>query len=144
MYQPKLLPKHIRALYFVKEHDGRPMTHHVRRAVEKYLAEYPGIEEILSSACGNLHACGLPISKCALEGPLNGSFVDVMPANGSGLRILRRLLRGKEELPCERKLCPGILLLQGEWKLHSCVSLFLGLLMSFPDPDQLLPELGNQ
>lgn len=50
MYQPKLLPEQIRALYFVKEYDGRPMTHHIRVAVERYLAEYPRIEEILSEA----------------------------------------------------------------------------------------------
>lgn len=28
MYQRKLLPHHIRALYLVKEHDGLPTTHH--------------------------------------------------------------------------------------------------------------------
>lgn len=50
MDQPKLLPKHIRALYLVKEHDGLPMTHHARAAVETYLARYPGIETVLSRA----------------------------------------------------------------------------------------------
>lgn len=37
MYQPKLPPCHIRALYLLKNRDGKPMTFHVRKAVEQYL-----------------------------------------------------------------------------------------------------------
>ncbi|MDY7093622.1 MAG: hypothetical protein SX243_11690 [Acidobacteriota bacterium] len=47
MYQPKLLPCHIRALYLLKKRDGKPMTFHVRKAVEQYLEIHA--EDSLSS-----------------------------------------------------------------------------------------------
>ena len=38
LYQPRLLRHHIRALYVLKEYTGLPMTHHIRLAVEQYVA----------------------------------------------------------------------------------------------------------
>lgn len=49
MYQPKLLPGHIHGLYLLKERDGRPMTFHVRQAVERYLERQVEAREALDS-----------------------------------------------------------------------------------------------
>jgi hypothetical protein len=48
MYQPALLPNQIRALYLIKVSDGRPMTFHARRAVDRYIQQYPETQDFLS------------------------------------------------------------------------------------------------
>lgn len=44
MYQPKLLPRQIRALYLLKLRDKKPMTRLLREAVDRYLAQQPELE----------------------------------------------------------------------------------------------------
>lgn len=45
MYQPALDPHQIRALYVLKNIDGRPMTFHARRAIDEYLERFPEVQE---------------------------------------------------------------------------------------------------
>ncbi len=47
MYQPALRAEQIRALYYLKLKVGRPMTELVRDAVEIYLSEYGGPNELI-------------------------------------------------------------------------------------------------
>lgn len=47
MYQPSLRPEHIKALYYLKLKLKRPMTVLIREAVDGYLQEHGGIEEII-------------------------------------------------------------------------------------------------
>lgn len=43
LYQPALLPRHIKSLYYLKLETGRPMTWHARMAVDLYLSRFPSL-----------------------------------------------------------------------------------------------------
>lgn len=43
LYQPALLPRHIKSLYYLKLETGRPMTWHARMAVDLYLLYFPDL-----------------------------------------------------------------------------------------------------
>ncbi len=47
MYQPALRPEQIRALYYLKLKLGRPMTELVREAVEVYLQDFGGSDQLI-------------------------------------------------------------------------------------------------
>ena len=47
MYQPALRPEQIKALYYLKLKLGRPMTELVRDAVEMYLQDFGGADQII-------------------------------------------------------------------------------------------------
>ena len=50
MYQPALRPEQVKALYYLKLKLGRPMTELVREAVEIYLKEFGGVDELIPPA----------------------------------------------------------------------------------------------
>ena len=43
IYQPALLPRQIKSLYFLKMETRKPMTWHARRAVDLYLERFPDL-----------------------------------------------------------------------------------------------------
>ena len=43
IYQPALLPRQIRSLYYLKLETRKPMTWHARRAVDLYLRQFPDL-----------------------------------------------------------------------------------------------------
>ena len=43
MYNPRLLPRQIRSLYFLKLETRKPMTWHARKAVDLYLRRFPDL-----------------------------------------------------------------------------------------------------
>ena len=47
MYQPALRQEQIKALYYLKLQIKRPMTQLIRDAVDQYLKEHGGIEQLI-------------------------------------------------------------------------------------------------
>lgn len=47
MYQPALRPEQIKALYYLKLKLGRPMTELAREAVEIYLQDFGGSDQLI-------------------------------------------------------------------------------------------------
>lgn len=53
VYQPELHPRQIKALYYLKRRLGRPMTALLREAVEIYLEEFGGADQLIPKDWGD-------------------------------------------------------------------------------------------
>jgi hypothetical protein len=53
VYSPRLRRDQIKAIYFLKRFEGRPMTKLVQEAVDRYLAEHGGAGEVIERGIAN-------------------------------------------------------------------------------------------
>ena len=47
VYSPRLRRDQVKALFHLKQREGRPMTHLVQEAVDRYLAPLGGVEAVI-------------------------------------------------------------------------------------------------
>jgi hypothetical protein len=54
VYSPRLRRDQIKAVYFLKRFEGRPMTELVQEAVDRYLAPHGGVDDLIARGIAEL------------------------------------------------------------------------------------------